>query len=359
VAERVTGSLNDGGALRAGDPSGMLDSLAGMGDQLRAAYRAARSAGIPFAGSIRSVTFCAMGGSAAAGDAVAAAFGDRVSVPMLTLRGYRVPGGYGADDLVVCVSYSGDTEETLAAMAAARDRGCSVVAVCGDGRLAEAAAEADTPVVWIPAEAPVPRAGLGSLVGGVVGALAGAGILSGIDDEVEASADAVGGLAERLGPETPPPANEAKEVAAWVGDRIPVTWGSEGITAAASWRWKTAFNENAEIPAFASALPELDHHEIVGWSENRGRGFCLVILREEEEHESVQPRLNATLEELADSGLEWREVRATGRSPLARYLSLALVGDLASAYHALARGIDPASMDSLNRVKARLADARP
>jgi glucose/mannose-6-phosphate isomerase len=354
----VAGTLDDPRALRAEDPSGMVDAFLRTGDQLRAAYRAARAAGIPFAGTVRSVTFSAMGGSAAAGDAVAAAFGDGVKVPILTLRGYRVPGGYGADDLVLCVSYSGETEETVAALAAARDRGCSVIAVCGGGRLAEVAGEADSPVVRIPRDAPVPRAGLGGLVGGVVGALAGTGILSGVDDQVEGAAETLGDEAERLGPDGAAGANEAKDVAAWVGDRIPVVWGSEGVSAAAAWRWKTAFNENAELPAFASALPELDHHEIVGWSENRGSGFCLVILREEGEHHRVQPRLDATLEEIAGSGLEWREVQARGTSPLARYLSLALLGDLASAYHALSRGIDPAAMDSLTRVKARLAKAR-
>jgi glucose/mannose-6-phosphate isomerase len=354
----VTGPLDDPVALRAGDPAGMLAAFTGLGDQLRAAYEVARSAGIPFAGAVRSVTFCAMGGSAAAGDAVAAAFGDRVRVPLLTLRGYRVPGGYGADDLVLCVSYSGNTEETVAALAAARDRGTSVIAVCGGGRLADRAREADSPVVRIPADAPVPRAGLGGLVGGVVGALAGTGILSGVDGDVATAADVVAGLARELGPDAPAAANEAKDLATWVGDRLPVVWGSEGVSAAAAWRWKTAFNENAELPAFASALPELDHHEIVGWSENRGRGFCLLILREEGEHQSVQARLDATLEEMSGAGLEWREVRARGETPLSRYLSLALVGDLASAYHGLARGIDPAAMDSLTRVKARLSEAR-
>jgi glucose/mannose-6-phosphate isomerase len=337
----------------------MLDALAGTGGQLLTGYRAARSAGLPFAGAVRSLTFCAMGGSAAAGDAAAAAFGDRVPVPMLTLRGYRIPGGYGADDLVLCVSYSGETEETVAALAAARDRGCSVVAVSGGGLLAERAREADSPVVRIPAEAPVPRAGLGALVGGVVGTLSGTGILSGVDEETDAAAEVVGTLARQLGPDSAPGANEAKDVAAWVGDRIPVVWGSEGVSAAAAWRWKTAFNENAEVPAFSASLPELDHHEIVGWSGGRGKGFCLVILREEGEHDSVQARLDATLDEVAGSGLVWREVWARGASPLARYLTLALLGDLASAYHALARGIDPAAMDSLTRVKARLAEARP
>ena len=345
--------LDDAAALQAGDPQGMLDAFADTGRQLREAYAAARSSPIPFAGEVRGVVICAMGGSAVAGDVAAASFGDRAGIPMVTLRGYGVPRGYGDEHLVLCVSYSGDTEETISAFGQARARGCTAVVVCGGGALAAAAREADLPAVLIPTDAPVPRAGLGSLVGGVLGALVAAGALSGVDEEVEAAAASLDRLAEELGPEVP--RNEAKEVAEWVGERIPVTWGSEGVSAAAAWRWKTAFNENAEVPAFASMLPELDHHEVVGWTAKRGEGFCLLILREPGEHERVQARLDATLELVADSGLEWREVAARGETPLARCLSLALVGDMASAYHALARGIDPASMDALVRIKERLS----
>jgi glucose/mannose-6-phosphate isomerase len=354
----VTERLDDPAALRAGDPSGMVDAFTRTGEQLRAAYSAARDAAIPFAGESRSVTFCAMGGSAVAGDLVAAAFADRVRLPMVTLRGYRVPAGYGEEDLALCVSYSGDTEETVAAFDGARERGCSVVAVCGGGELADRAREADVPVVVIPADAPVPRAGLGSLVGGVLGALAGAGVLSGADQEIDAAGETIDAAARELGPEAPADGNESKQLAAWVGERIPVIWGTEGVSAAAAWRWKTAFNENAEVPAFASSLPELDHHEVVGWTAKRGEGFSLVILRESGEHESVQVRLDATLDELGASGLDWKEVRARGDTALARGMSLALTGDLASAYHALARGIDPAVMDPLDRVKRRLAEGR-
>lgn len=346
--------LEDSAALRAGDPQGMLAAFADTGRQLRSAYAAARSSAIPFAGEVRGVAVCGMGGSAAAGDVAAAAFADRASIPVVTLRGYGVPRGYGEEHLVLCVSYSGDTEETVAAFAQARARGCTAVAVCGGGALAAAARDADLPAVLIPTDAPVPRAGLGSLVGGVLGSLVAAGALTGVDDEVEAAATTLDRLAEELGPEAPS-SNEAKDVAAWVGERIPLIWGSEGVSAAAAWRWKTAFNENAEVPSFASTLPELDHHEVVGWTAKRGEGFCLLILREAGEHERVQARLDATFEELADSGLEWREVAARGETPLGRCLSLALVGDMASAYHAVARGIDPAGMDALVRIKERLS----
>jgi glucose/mannose-6-phosphate isomerase len=227
--------------------------------------------------------------------------------------------------------------------------------VCSGGALVQRSEEADTSLVRIPGSAPVPRAGLGELVGGLLGALAAAGVLPASDPEVDEAARAVGTTARELAPDVPTAENEAKQVADWVGDRIPVVWGSEGVTAAAAWRWKTAFNENAEVPAFASTLPELDHHEVVGWTRDRGKAFRLVILREEGEHDRVKDRLEATLDEVAGSGLEWREVGARGTGPLARAMSLAVTGDLASAYHALAHGVDPASMASLDRIKSRLA----
>ena len=350
-------TLDDAAALRRSDPSGMLAAFADAGEQLRRAYRETRSADLPARGTARSVTVCAMGGSAAAGDVVATVLDP--PVPLSVVRGYLLPAAIGPEDLVVCVSYSGNTEETVAAHEEAVRRSALAMAVCSGGALARRAGQAGTPVVRIPGSAPVPRAGLGELVGGLVGTLVGAAVLGGADARVEEAAATLDAMGREFGPEVPTERNEAKQIADWIGDRIPLVWGSEGISAAAAWRWKTAFNENAETPAFASALPELDHHEVVGWTGDRGKGFRLVILREDGEHDRVGPRLEATLDEVTGSGLEWREVRARGEDPLARAMSLALIGDLASAYHALARGIDPAAMASLDRIKARLAEAGP
>lgn len=352
----MTAATPDERLIRAADPSGMFPAFAATASQLDLAYRSALQAPVAVPQTTRSVTVMAMGGSASAGDVVAAAFEDRMAAPIAVRRGYRVPATAGPDDVVVCLSYSGSTEETVAAHDAAVELGCTVVAVCGGGLLADRAGAAGTPLVTIPAEAPVPRAGLGALVGGFVGALAAAGLASGADQEVDEARSTLAELAAELAPEAPVDGNEARSVAAWVGDRMPVVWGSEGVSAAAAWRWKAAFNENAEIPAFSGVLPELSHHEVVGWSAGHGASFCLVILREPGEHPTVPRRLEATLAEMQASGLEWREVRARGRAPLARGMSLSLVGDLASAYHAVARGLDPASMEALVRVKERMSE---
>jgi glucose/mannose-6-phosphate isomerase len=350
----VSPGLDDPAALIAGDPSGMLVAFVRTGEQLDEAYRTVRESRVPPGGDVRSLVVCAMGGSAAAGDIVAVASEGWARIPVSVVRGYRLPAAVGPDDLVACVSYSGDTEETVAAHAEAVARGARVVAVCSGGELSRRAEEEGTPVARIPGSAPVPRAGLGELVGGLTGVLVSAAALPAADAEVDETARILETIAREYGPDAPAADNEAKQIAEWVGDRIPVVWGSEGVSASAAWRWKTAFNENAEVPAFASVLPELDHHEVVGWTGDRGKGFRLVILRESGEHGRVQERLDATLEEVAGSGLEWREVRSRGTSSLARAMSLAVIGDFTTAYHALSRGIDPAAMEALVRIKGRL-----
>jgi glucose/mannose-6-phosphate isomerase len=348
--------LDDPGALRDGDPQGMLGAFSALPDQLGTSFRLGLEIDAPPATLALSVVFCAMGGSAAAGDVVASAYREAVEMPLIPVRGYRLPGFCGPSTLVICSSFSGNTEETVAAYREAALRGCRVLVVCSGGELEEMAGSDGVPVLRIPADVPMPRAGLGHLVGATLGALTALGVLE-ARDQVTGAQGVLEALAGEVEASRPVGQNEAKDLAIWLGDRIPVVWGSEGVSEAAAWRWKSAFNENAKMPAFASTLPELDHHEVVGWAEGPRPGFALVVLREEGEHETVDARLAATREEIGD--LPWREASARGASPLSRALSLIMLGDMASAYHALARSVDPAPIESLERIKRRLVERGP
>ena len=347
--------LDDPQALRAADPQGLIESYLRFGEQLRMAYGPAASTSID-AGGVRGVLFCGMGGSAAAGDAVAAAYADDAPVPVGVLRGYMLPAWVGRDTLVVALSFSGNTEETLAAFDAAAERGAHVVAISAGGKLDDRVSQRGGTHVAIPADAPQPRAALGSLTGAAVGVLVAAGVLEDSASEIDGAADdlaTVAGEISEAGSDT----NRAANAAGFVSSRVPVVWGSEGISWPAAWRWKCAFNENAKIPSFASALPELNHHEVVGWTKGHSDAFCLIVLREPGEHDSVQKRLDATLPEIRAADIDVLEVRSEiGRSPLSRGLELMLIGDVASAYHAVERGIDPAPIEAIARVKARLEE---
>jgi len=358
------GTLDDRASLEAIDGSGMLALAGGLGRQLRTGYEAAAAAmsrprdgahpSLPTAAEVTGVVACGMGGSGIAGDVVRSLMAESAQVPVAVCKGYVLPGSCGPGTLVVAVSYSGNTEETLATHEAALARGCAVVSVSAGGALAERAARTGSPHVAVPSDVPMPRAAVGYLAGaalGVIDRVVGAGAVS---DELEPTVALLDDLATRLGPDRPLPDNEAKELALWLAGRIPVVWGSEGLAEAAALRWKNQLNENAKVPAFCSLLPELDHNEVEGWGATSGVPFGLIVLRHGAEHPRISDRVDASLEAIGASTLSVRQVGAEGSSPLASLFSLIMKADFATIYLAALRGVDPAPVPVLTGLKERL-----
>lgn len=347
--------LDDAAALRAADPQGMLGVVAELPAQCREGYALGRGAsGLPSADGVTSIVFCGMGGSAIAGDVIRALAWDRLPIPVNVVRTPELPAHCGPDTLVFASSYSGDTAETVAMFDEAADRGCRLVAVASGGRLAERA-EARAAFLRLPGGFAMPRAAFGLLSLAPLGALEAMGMVRGFGDELEDAAAALEGVLGACGPGAPTAGNPAKALARAIGERTPVVWGADGIAAVAAVRWAAGFNENAKVPAVASAMPELDHNEIVGWSAGRGLPFFLIALRHEGEHPEVSARFPLSMEIASSSGLETEEVWALGGSPLARLLCLVLRGDLSTTYLAIARGVDPMPIEAIARLKRELS----
>ena len=347
--------LDDPARLGDLDPGGMLGHVARLGQQLRAGYRSAKeTAELPSGRDVGTVVICGMGASGLGGDVFRSLYAARARVPIVVCKGYELPEFCGRDSLVIAMSFSGDTEETLAAYGEAVSRGCRVVAVSAAGELRIRSGEDDVPHVSIPADVPVPRAALGYLAAAPIGVLESAGVIPPAGRTVEAAAALVDGLAGRLGPDRPLASNPMKELAAWIGHRHPVVWASEGLGEAAALRFKNQVNENAKRPAFVATFPELDHNDIEGWSAASGAGFALIVLRNRGEHVRVAARVEATFEAIAASGLEWRQVWGEGSSPIEQLFSLIVLGDFASTYLALLLGVDPTPIPVLTSLKERL-----
>jgi glucose/mannose-6-phosphate isomerase len=347
--------LDDVAALSAADPAGMLRTVGQLSSQCRVGFDAGHDAD-PGRVAPSVLVFCGMGGSGVAGDVVRAVYGKRLHVPVVIVRGAELPAFCGPDALVIASSYSGGTAETLEAFDDAVRRGCSVVAVTSGGALMERASAADASVARMPGGL-MPRAAFGLLVLAAIGVLDRARVLEAAEDEVQAAIAELDTVLQTLAPAVPSAVNEAKRMAIEIGERIPVVWGEEGIGATAAVRWKNQMNENAKTPAMASALPELDHNEVVGWSGRAGDAFAVVALRHEGERADDAARFAPSLEIAASSGAHTCEVWARGSSPLARLLSLVAIGDHASTYLAALRGVDPTPIDAIVRLKQALADA--
>ncbi len=208
-----------------------------------------------------------MGGSAIGGALARAALGDRASRPIVLARGYALPAWTTPDTTVLCASYSGNTEETLAAYEAAGALGARRIVATTGGRLAEAARADGVPVIPLPGGFQ-PRA---AVAYSLVIALEVAG-LCGAGERLHAEIDVAAAHAERLVAEWGPDGADdclPKELARGLHGTVAQIAGA-GLTAPIAYRWKTQINENAKLPCFAGELPELDHNEIEGWAGAAG-----------------------------------------------------------------------------------------
>jgi glucose/mannose-6-phosphate isomerase len=339
-------------AVAAVDSTNQVDEILGLPEHLRDALWRVDSAAIEPREAACGIVVAGMGGSAVGGRLAAGAIGSRLRRPLVVSDGYALPGWVGPDTLVLCSSYSGSTEETLAAYDDAAERGAPRIAVTTGGPLAERARRDGVPVIPVPGGFQ-PRAAVGYSLVAALEAAALCGAAPSLRDEVEAAASLAGGLAAQWGPDGPED-GEAKALARRLDGTIPVIAGAE-LAAAAAYRWKCQINENAGLPAFASVLPELDHNEVVGWPAADGR-LSAVFLEDPGAHPRNRLRSELTAEQAAEGTAVVERVAARGETATERLVSLVLLGDLVSLYLAVLRGEDPASIPPIDALKAALAE---
>ena len=287
-----------------------------------------------------------MGGSAIGGLLARAALGDSLGRPMLIFRDYELPPWTSPDRAILCSSYSGDTEETLACFEAAEAIGATRYVMTTGGALADAARRANVPVVGLPAGLqPRHSIGYGFTVACEVAALVGAA--PGMRTEIDTAAAHLDQGAHAL-------AARAAEIADRLADNIPLIYGCD-LTVPVAYRWKTQINENAKQHAFYNQLPELDHNEIVGWTaDGGGERFAAVFLTDADQHPRQRERAELTAKLIAPSASAVIEVETEGETRVERLLWAVMLGDLVSFQLAARNGVDPGPIELLERLKDEL-----
>jgi glucose/mannose-6-phosphate isomerase len=321
----------------------MLDDVIAIPDHLRDALWRVESARLEPANAA-GLMVCGMGGSAIGGDLAAAALGAQLTGPLVTVRGYELPAWVTPEWTVLCSSYSGDTEETLACFDAAGALGARRVVASTGGALVDRARGAGVPVIGLPGILPAPRTAVAYMLICATEVAAVTGIAPRLQTEIEAAATF---LVERSSDLEA----RAAEIAERLGGSTPVVVGA-GMTTPVARRWKTQINENVKWPAFFSELPEADHNEICGWGE---KGFSAVLLEDADQHPRERRRFELTGEVIASAGAPVVRLESEGETRVARLLWTIMLGDLVSLKLAEARGVDPLPVDAIERFKAALA----
>ena len=318
----------------------MSGAIAGLPDQLREGSRIGAEVGRRLERP-SAVVLAGIGGSALGGELLRGLIAADCPVPVTRVRGFGIPAWAGAGTLVVCVSYSGDTAETLACARQARAQGAAILAVGSGGALGRLAGDWGVPFAQVPGGLK-PRAALGYLFGATSAAFAGADLApAGLADEAAAGV-------ERCDREA------ARRLGEQLRDTVPLVYGA-GVLAVVAYRWKTQVNENAKVHAFSHAFPEMGHNEIMGWEGADAARFAAVFLRDRSQRPEDNLMLDTTRDLIAGDAAVLEEVEAVGETPAARAFSMVAHGDWMSYYLALARGVDPTPIDRIAELKARLS----
>ncbi|HEY7587702.1 MAG TPA: bifunctional phosphoglucose/phosphomannose isomerase [Thermoplasmata archaeon] len=333
------------------DRGGMRAIIASLPEQLEEGIRRGLGLEIDVRGPAR-VFIVGMGGSGIAGDVFAAWVADRSKVPIQVLHDYRLPSYAKPGDVLIAVSYSGNTEETLAAAAEGFKLGAKLVAVTSGGQLADLAQNANAPVVGVPKGLP-PRGAFGHLFG-ILPSLGADWVYGDLQGELARAIVHLKDLRTRFSPDVSMRHNRAKALAAKIEDRVPIVYGAPPYGPIAK-RWQTQLNENAKTLAFSSAFPEADHNELVGWCSDAGaRRFVPILLRDSEETPEMRRRLDATAEMISRQ-TKVEQVKDDDEQLLGRMLGTLYLGDYVSLYLATLRRVDPMPLPSIDELKRRLA----
>ncbi|HVW81771.1 MAG TPA: SIS domain-containing protein [Mycobacteriales bacterium] len=378
MTEDALERLDDVSALTALDPTEMLRATAMAGSQVRASLAASLEAGIDALGidtRPRAVVVAGMGGSGISGEVLATLASAASPVPVVVHRGYGLPGWVGAADLVMAVSCSGRTEETLSSAVEAARRGARLLGV----------GAADSPLdlhcrsergVFVPVTAAVaPRASLWALAVPLLVAAERFGLISLGPSyaDLETTASRLESIATVCRPDRESFVNPAKTLAAELTGSLPMIWGGGEVGPLAALRAGCQINENAKWPAVIGALPEAHHNQSVTLDGGLAGGSAdddlfrdrveedeplrlrLLLLRDDDGTGLAAARAEASADVARRRGVAVSVLAAEGASSVERLASLVGLLDFASVYLALALGEDPTPIGPIVDLKARLA----
>jgi glucose/mannose-6-phosphate isomerase len=352
VIRRSAGKPLAAHAVAAVDSTDQAAAMLGLGRQLGHAHELVDAAGLRSVYAPRGLVVAGMGGSAVGARLAIGVLGARLRRPVTVCDGYELPRWAGPGTLVLCSSYSGRTEETLACYDQARERAATIVVASTGGPLTARAHADGVPVISLPSGLQ-PRAAVGYSLVCALAAAAACGAAPSLLDELESAGRLMDELADEWGPDGDE-RGQAKELARRLCGAVSVVVGA-GCTAPVAYRWKCQLNENAKLPAFCSVLPEADHNEICGWDAAAGLGrFAAVFLEDADDRPEIRRRVEFTARAALRSGVRVERVSARGDTRLHRVLSLVLLGDLVSLYLAVLRDVDPVHIHAIHDLKAAL-----
>lgn len=325
----------------------MIEIIDDLPQQIEEAIDLGLAADFEFKG-IKNVCIGGMGGSSIGGELLKALSEKYSKVPFSVVRDYELPRFVGSKTLMIVVSYSGNTEETLSLMDQVGNK-AKILCVTSNGIVEDRAKEENLPLISIPKGYP-PRGAIAFLFFPVLEVLRKSGIINLKKEDINETINILSENSETA-------KAWAEEISGKLKEKLPFVYSLYDFSVIAR-RWCTQINENSKSLAHFAVFSELNHNEIVGWENPKEilKRIFIFILRDREESDQMKKRIEITTELIEDLAGEIMDVYAEGKSRLAKMFSLIQKGDYLSFYLARNYKVDPLPVKRIQELKRRLAE---
>lgn len=302
------------------------------------------------------IVIAGMGGSALAGD-MCRDWLD-LPIPFQVVKDYVLPSYVGANTLVIACSFSGNTEETIAAYLDAKKKGATIAIATNKGKLLEIAQNENLPHVVMPYDGVTPRMFLTTNLRAFLELFVSYGIVEeSIFEELATVAQDLAGLADQWGPERDFSDNLAKQLAWHCAGKTPIFYASPRFRSAA-YKWKIAINESGKNTAWCHEYSEFNHNEFMGWASHPiEKPFAVFDLRSSFENARIAKRFEISNRLLSGLRPKETEIWLEGNTMLEQFVWSNILADYTSAYLGILNGVDPAPVPLIEKLKKELADS--
>ena len=295
---------------------------------------------------INHIVFAGMGGSGAIGDMFSSIL-SKTKIHVDVVKGYELPQTVDADTVVVCISVSGNTSETLSIIESAHKLGCKIIAFSSGGRMQEYCTKNQIEYRFIK-QHHSPRASFTSFLYTILKVLRSS--LGIKESDVIESISQLQNTGEKINSLNLNEGNFAVEIAKWING-IPVIYYPYGLQSAAI-RFKNSLQENSKMHVITEDVIEVCHNGIVAWEKLSNANP--ILIQGQDDHIKTKERWDILEKYFLKNNIRFKKIVSINGSILSKLINLIYLLDFATIYKSVLDEVDPSSIKSIEYIKSQL-----
>ena len=296
---------------------------------------------------IDHVVFSGMGGSGTIGDVFSSIL-SKNDIHTSVVKGYLLPKTVDKNTLVVVISVSGNTQESLTVLKNSKNSQAKFIAFSSGGMIKEYALKNKINYQEIKMEHS-PRASFPKYIFSILNTLG--SIIPVKKSEVVDTISKMEVMGQRISSNNLNENNIALNIAEWITG-TPVIYYPWGLQSAAI-RFKNSLQENSSLHVITEDVIEACHNGIVSWERNSN--MQPILIQGHDDYFKTKERWEILKEFFNSKQIEYKEIHSLNGSIISKIINLIYLLDYTSIYNSVISKIDPSPVSAIDFVKERLS----